>query len=64
MTVAAAFINTSLKRGDLRRPEASNRFNGFARIVKTVEIETVLVCTHPINTPLKRGVNEIGPTSS
>jgi hypothetical protein len=51
-------INTPLQRGAGTSAESKNRFNGFGRDVKTVE--TVSVHLPPLNTPLKRGVNESG----
>jgi len=58
MTPATPLINTPLQRGDSRRCEMRNRFNGFDTTRKTVE--TVSKSSAFRLTPLKRGVNETG----
>jgi hypothetical protein len=55
-STAGALINTLLQRGVTCWQVLRNRFNGFSRVVKTVE--TVSGAFRPPNTPLKQGVNE------
>jgi hypothetical protein len=51
-------INTPLQRGDVVPHRPRNRFNGFP--VERETAEAVSRVFAPPNTPLKRGVNEIG----
>jgi hypothetical protein len=53
---APFLINTPLQRGVLRPNEKGNRFNGFSRVIETVETVSEVPATR--YTPLKWGVNE------
>jgi hypothetical protein len=55
----ANLINTLLQRGVVQNCRHLNRFNGFHRLMKTVE--TVQRLQDLCITPLKQGVNEKAP---
>jgi hypothetical protein len=58
MAMTSPLINTPFQRGAKTSNRHGNRFNGFSRVVKTVE--TVFEGGLAADTPLKQGANENG----